>query len=398
MPDQSKRGPLTGLKILDFSSLLPGPYATLVLADLGAQVVRISSGSRPDPLEERPPFLPGTKLSAFSAYLGRGKQALHLNLKTPRAVEIIHRLIADYDIVIEQYRPGVMAKFGLDYESLKKVNPAVIYCALTGYGQSGPLSRRAGHDINYLSLSGLLSYSGRKDTGPSLMGMQIADLAGGSLNAVIGILAAVINRKETGLGQQIDISMTDCVTAFNVLQGTSFLLDGKEPVREGERLNGGSLYDFYETKDGYYMSLGGLEPQFFKTFCERINRPDLISGGIGPKEIQRVKSEIRALFKTKTRDEWAELFREADACVEPVLSLAEALNSELARTRRMVIALDLPGGGKIRQMANPIKFSQAGPEPSFVGVPSGAHTREIILGLGYSEEEHLTMVQEGIFS
>ena len=398
MPCESNRGLLRGLNILDFTSLLPGPYATLYLADMGAQVLRISSGSRPDPLEGRPPFVPGTKLSVFSAYLGRGKQALHLNLKTPRAVEIIHRLVADYDIVIEQYRPGVMAKFWLDYESLKQVNPAVIYCALTGYGQSGPLSRRAGHDINYLSLSGLLSYSGRKETGPSLMGMQIADLAAGSLNAVIGILAAVINRKETGAGQQIDISMTDGVMAFNVIHGTSFLLDGKEPAREGERLNGGSLYDFYETKDGHYMSLGGLEPQFFKAFCERINRPDLVSGGIGPKEVQQVKSEIRDLFKSKTRDEWVELFQEADACVEPVLGLAEALNSELARARRMVIDLDLPDGGKIKQMANPIKFSQTRQEDPLVGVPSGTHTREIILGLGYSEEEYLTMVREGIFS
>jgi crotonobetainyl-CoA:carnitine CoA-transferase CaiB-like acyl-CoA transferase len=398
MERTGKSGPLSGLKILDFSSLLPGPFATLYLADLGATVLRIGSGSRPDPLEARQPIVPETGISVFSTYLGRGKLALNLNLKNPRAREIIYRLIRAYDILMEQFRPGVMAKLGLDYESLKKINPALIYCSLTGYGQTGPLTRRAGHDINYLALSGLMAYSGRRENGPSLTGMQIADLAAGSLNAVIGILAAVIHRKETGEGQQVDISMTDGATAFNVVQGTSLLFGQPEPVREGERLNGGSLYDFYETRDGHYMSVGSLEPQFFQAFCEAVQRPDLVSGGIAPKEIEKVKEEIQHLFRSKTRAEWEEIFRQVDACVEPVLSLSEALNSELARSRGMVVDLNLPQGGAIRQLGNPIRFS--GPRQEYVrpGVPAGTHTKEIVLGLGYSEEEYLALEREGIFS
>jgi crotonobetainyl-CoA:carnitine CoA-transferase CaiB-like acyl-CoA transferase len=186
--------------------------------------------------------------------------------------------------------------------------------------------------------------------------------------------------------------------AFNVVQGAALLFGQPEPVREGERLNGGSLYDFYETRDGQYMSLGGLEPQFFKAFCEALERPDLVAGGIAPREIDKVKSEIRDIFKSRTRAEWEDIFRKVDACVEPVLSLSEALNSGLARSRGMVMELRLPRGGAIRQLANPIRFSRPRQEAASPGVPSGAHTKEIVLGLGYSEEEYLALEREGTFS
>ena len=212
-------GPLKGLKILDFTTLLPGPFATMNLTDLGAEVLRVISGSRPDMAAFAPPFLAGTDISFTVPYMQRGKRSMTLNLKDPRAVQIVHQLVSDYDILIEQFRPGVMAKFGLDYESLKKINPAIIYCSITGYGQDSPLSGKAGHDINYLARSGLMSYSGKKDSGPSLMGMQIADVASGSYNSIIGILASVVCRNETGKGQYIDISMTDGAIAFNAMVG-----------------------------------------------------------------------------------------------------------------------------------------------------------------------------------
>ena len=217
-----------------------------------------------------------------------------LNLKDPRAVKIVRRLIADYDILIEQFRPGVMARFGLDYETLKAANPALIYCSLTGYGQTGPMRNRAGHDINYLARSGIVSYSGRKASGPCLMGIQIADVASGSNNSVIGILAAVVHRQTTGEGQHVDVSMTDGAVAFNALSAAAYLVDGTETCCEEGVLNGGSLYDFYETKDGKYLSFGGLEPQFFAAFCETIGRPDLIAGGVIPPDLPRVKEEVRA--------------------------------------------------------------------------------------------------------
>ena len=189
-----------------------------------------------------------------------------------------------------------------------------------------------------------MSYSGRKESGPSLTGIQIADIASGSNNAIIGILAAVIYRNKTGKGQHIDISMTDGMIAFNAMYGANFLVDGKDPVREKTLLNGGSLYDFYGTKDGQYISFGGLEPQFFSAFCKAIDCPDLIPGGVEPPDIENVKQRVREIIKTRTRDEWTELFGKVDACVEPVLSLSEALDGVYARERGMVVEVDLLTG------------------------------------------------------
>ena len=220
-------GPLQGLKILDFTTLLPGPYATLMLADMGAEVLRVVSGTRLDLTTLLPPFVGKENISAILAYLGRGKKSLTLNLKDLRALKIVHQLLGEYDIVIEQFRPGVMAKFGLDYPVLKERHPGLIYCSLTGYGQTGPMADRAGHDINYLARSGLMAYSGREETGPLLTGMQIADIAAGSNNSVIGILAAVIHRQQTGEGQYLDVAMTDGVMAFNAMVGGG--LSGRRP-------------------------------------------------------------------------------------------------------------------------------------------------------------------------
>ena len=391
-------GPLQGLKILDFTTLLPGPFATMILADMGADVLRVLSGSYPDMASFLPPFLPGSDLSCNLAYLGRGKRCLNLNLKMTSAVEIVHKLIKKYDIVIEQFRPGVMAKLGLGYEDLRAVNPSLIYCSLTGYGQTGPLKNRAGHDINYLARSGLMNYSGTKDKGPSLTGMQIADVASGSNNSVIGILAAVIHRKDTGKGQHIDISMTDGVMAFNSMMATTYLAGAAEPQREQELLNGGSLYDFYETKDGLYISFGGLEIQFYATFCRIIGREDLIPFGIITPNIEKVKKEIREIFLQKTRDQWTEIFSQVDACVEPVLSLAEAIADENTRVREMIIEFTLPSGETLKQVANPIKFSATKQEYRSLGCLAGTHTREALLENGYTEKQISDYEKEGIFN
>ncbi|MCE5265582.1 MAG: CoA transferase [Deltaproteobacteria bacterium] len=390
-------GPLKGLKILDFTTLLPGPYATMTLSDLGADVLRVVSGSRPDLAAFLPPFLPGTNLSCAIAYLGRGKRCMALNLKDSRAIAIVRRLVAEHDIVIEQFRPGVMAKLGLDYESLKAANPGLIYCSLTGYGQTGPMRNRAGHDINYLARAGIISYSGRKATGPCLSGIQIADVASGSNHAVIGILAAVVHRQATGEGQYVDVSMTDGAVAFNALFAAAYLVDGTETCCEEGVLNGGSLYDFYEAKDGKFLSFGGLEPQFFAAFCETIGRPDLIAGGVIPPDLPRVKEKIREVMKSKTRDEWIALFAKVDACVEPVLSLGEALRDAQVEARGMVVEVEAPGCGTVRQPGHPISYSATPPAYGPAGVASGVHTREVLLGLGYREAEIDEFEKTGLF-
>ena len=390
-------GPLKEMKILDFTTLLPGPYATMTLADLGADVLRIVSGSRPDLASFLPPFLPGTNLSCAIAYLGRGKRCMTLNLKDPRAGGIVRKLIGEYDIVIEQFRPGVMAKLGLDYESLETANPSLIYCSLTGYGQTGPMRNRAGHDINYLARAGVAACSGRKETGPCLCGVQIADVASGSNHAVIGILAAVVHRHRTGEGQYVDVSMTDGAVAFNALFAAAYLVDGSENCCGEGVLNGGSLYDFYETQDGKYLSFGGLEPQFFSAFCEAIGRPDLIPGGVIPADLPRVKEEVGRVLKTRTRDEWAAVFAKVDACVEPVLSLGEVLGDDQVRARGMVVEVDLPGGGKVKQPGHPIRYSATPPQYGPAGCVAGIHTREVLLGLGYGNDEIDQFEKTGLF-
>ena len=383
-------GSLDDLKILDFSTLLPGPYATLMLADMGAEVLKISSASRPDTVLDYPPFIGDTGVSASQAWLGRNKKTMFLNLKTGEGKAVVKELVKEYDIVLEQFRPGVMEKLGLGYEDLKAVNPKLIYCSLTGYGQTGPLRDAAGHDINYMSRSGIISQAGRRESGPSLMNFQIADIAVGSMNSVIGILAAVNYRKNTGKGQYIDVAMMDGCVPFNSLDGAGFLVSGKEPKREGERLNGGCIYDFYETKDGEYLSVGSLEPQFWSRFCTAIGREDLIEGTVYPPNIDEVKAEIRGILKTKTRDEWVEVFSHYDACVQPVLNLKEALlEDEQVKEREMVVDVKLPlhEDVSVKQLATAVKLSECPCEYKFAGYPTGYHTKEVIeqLGMDYAE-------------
>ena len=383
-------GSLDDLKILDFSTLLPGPYATLMLADMGAEVLKISSASRPDIVLDYPPFIGDTGVSASQAWLGRNKKTMFLNLKTGEGKAVVKELVKEYDIVLEQFRPGVMEKLGLGYEDLKAVNPKLIYCSLTGYGQTGPLRDAAGHDINYMSRSGIISQAGRRESGPSLMNFQIADIAVGSMNSVIGILAAVNYRKNTGKGQYIDVAMMDGCVPFNSLDGAGFLVSGKEPKREGERLNGGCIYDFYETKDGEYLSVGSLEPQFWSRFCTAIGREDLIEGTVYPPNIDEVKAEIRGILKTKTRDEWVEVFSHYDACVQPVLNLKEALlEDEQVKELEMVVDVKLPlhEDVSVKQLATAVKLSECPCEYKFAGYPTGYHTKEVIeqLGMDYAE-------------
>lgn len=379
---------LEGLKVLDFTTLLPGPYATLVLADLGADVVKISSPSKTDIVLEYEPFVEGTEIAANEAWLGRNKRNIFLNLKHPEAVNIVKQLIMEYDIVIEQFRPGVMDKLGLGYEALKAVNPALIYCSLTGYGQTGPMAKAAGHDCNYLARSGNLAMAGYRDAGPAPMNIQIADICAGSMNSVVGILAAVQYRNRTGKGQYIDVAMLDGLVPFTAMDGTRFLATGEDCGRESRRLNGGSLYGYYETKDGEYLSVGSLEPKFWAAFCQGIGCPDLIEGTVEPADVDAVRERVRGVIKTKTRAEWTSIFQDLDCCVEPVLSLKEALlEDEHIQQRNLVVEVEVPctGGKRIKQLGSPMKLSECPVTYELGGYPLGYHTKEVLseLGLDY---------------
>lgn len=380
-------GPLASLKILDFSTLLPGPFASLLLADMGAEVLRVESPSRMDLVRVLPPHDGGTSTS--HAYLNRNKRSIALDLKRPEAVEVVRQLVAEYDIVLEQFRPGVMDKLGVGYEALKAINPRLIYVSITGYGQTGPYRDRAGHDINYLAVAGIASYTGRRESGPLPLGVQLADIAGGSLHGVMGLLAAVIQRQATGEGQHVDVSMTDCAFSLHGMAGAGYLGAGVEPDMENQALNGGSFYDYYRTRDGRWFSVGSLEPQFMQQFCAAIGRPELAARGLSPKpEDQReLKRAIEIEFEKRDFAEWSELFAALDACVEPMLPLSEAVRHPQIEARGLVTEVPREGLPAQRQIACPIKFSTGLPAPRHVGVAVGAHTAEVLAELGYTAEQ-----------
>lgn len=380
-------GPLTSLKVLDFSTLLPGPFGTMMLADMGAEVLRIEAPSRPDMVRMLPPMEEG--VSAVHGYINRNKRSLGLDLKKPESIEAIKELIKEYDIIVEQFRPGVMARLGLDYETLSAINPRLIFCSITGYGQDGPYKDRAGHDLNYLAIAGMTSYNGRRDSGPAPMAFQVADMAGGSCHAVMGILAAVVHRATTGEGQHVDISMTDAAFAMHGLTAPPALLDGQEPELERTQLNGGSFYDCYETSDGRFFSVGGLEPQFFSQFCNAIGKPDLAGRGLAmdPEVVAEVKAEIAEAMKQKTFAEWREIFAQIDSCTEPVLSFSEAAEHPQLQAREMVVDVETDSGGQQRQVASPFKFSATPPEYRHTGAQLGAHTEQVLRENGFGDAD-----------
>jgi len=392
---------LEGLKILDFTYLLPGPLATMTLAALGADVLKVESPTRVDLVRYVPPFLDAEQtISCVHAHLNRGKRSLALDLKHPLSHDVITRLIRDqgYDIVVEQFRPGVMERLGLSYESLARIKPDLIYCSLTGYGQTGPLKDRAGHDINYLSLAGIMGYSGTRDKGPALMGVPVADIAGAH-NTVTGILAAVIKRLLTGTGQHVDVAMTDCIFAYHVLAGTRVLAGDAEPGYETDVLAGGSLYGFYATADGKYLSFGGLEDQFSQAFFETLGLSDLIPGGVIQfPGIDEARARIPAVIRSRPLAYWGERCEDRDACVEPVLSFSEAAASEHARQRGLTVDVPGPDGKTVRQIACPIKFSHDSACYPWAGCSLGRDSLQVVRSLAYSEEQIAAMLAEGVIA
>jgi crotonobetainyl-CoA:carnitine CoA-transferase CaiB-like acyl-CoA transferase len=389
------QGPLSSLKVLDFSTLLPGPFASLLLADMGAAVLRIESPTRLDLLRVLPPHDQG--VSASHAYLNRNKRSLALDLKQPQAIDVVKRLVAEYDIVLEQFRPGVMDRLGIGYEALKAINPRLIYVAITGYGQTGPYRERAGHDINYLALAGVASHTGRKESGPLPLGVQVADVAGGSLHGVIGLLAAVVARHQTGQGQYVDISMTDCAFSLNALAGAGYLAAGVEPQPEGQMLNGGSFYDYYRSRDGRWFSVGSLEPVFMGALCEALGRPELARRGLSPAHADQMalKQELEIEFERRSFGELEALFAGIDACVEPVLSFAEAVDHPQLRARQMVTQVPREDGSLQPQIACPVKFSAGLPPPRHIGVAAGLHSDLVLREAGFSDQDIAALRQAG---
>lgn len=323
---------LTGLTILDLSRLLPGPFCSLYLAQLGATVIKI----------EEPGTGDYTRLLSPDLFqlVNRGKQSITLDLKNAADVERFKQLAKTADVVLESFRPGVLDKLGCGYDVLKAINPRLVFCALTGYGQDGPWRDKAGHDLNYCGYAGVLDQTGAADTAPAMSGFQIADLAGGALTAALGIVAAAMGAKASGTGCFVDAAMLDGTLALQATTLASLRALGSAAPRGGDMLTGAlPNYAVYETADGAHMAMGALESKFFQAFCKAVQRPDLAKMPLAPGKLgEPLRAALTALFKSKARAEWTALLADADCCVTPVLKPAEALDSAQAQSRGLVTA------------------------------------------------------------
>jgi crotonobetainyl-CoA:carnitine CoA-transferase CaiB-like acyl-CoA transferase len=381
--------PLEGIRVLDLTRLLPGPYCSLMLADFGADVIKIEDPKLGDYMRWSEPK--AGELSAMFYSLNRNKRSMSLDLKIERNKEIFIDLVKTADVLVESFRPGVMERLGLGYEELKKHNPKLIYCAITSYGQSGPYKDMPGHDINFLSYSGLLELQGEQNRKPVSSSVQIGDIGGGALMGVIGILVSIIEAKKSGKGQFIDISMLDGAVSWMQTILPAYLTSNELPNRGELVLNGGrACYEIYETKDHRFLSVGALELKFWKNFCSVIGKEELISKLNAPDEQQNaVKEEIQKVISTKTLNEWQQLFNGVDACVAPVLTVEEMVNDPQIKDRRMIEEVYHPNLGMIRQLANPIKLSRTSAKTVSQAPGLGEHNEELFKELGYSHSELL---------
>ena len=385
---------LEGIKVLDFCRNAPGMFATMILADLGADVLmverpmdetraayeRIVAGIE-TPEDER-------RHASFNA-LQRNKRSIALNLKEPEALEIFRQLASDADVVVEGFRPGVVNRLGVGYEQVKEINPRAVYCSVSGYGQTGPYSQMAGHDINYISFAGALGLIGDTPDGkPAIPLNLIADYAGGGLCGAVGILAALMAREKTRRGQYVDIAMTEGVLYMLCGMVADALSQGYQPTRGGTRLNGGSpYYNVYRTADGKYFSIAAIEPWFWENLCRAIGREDMIPHQqVGDEKQAEIARVLEATFLTKTRDEWFDALRDANISVGKVYDLDEALNDPQALARGMVVELEADGvpEGKVYQPGIPFQLSETPGAVRHPGSVTGQHTAEVLAALGYS--------------
>jgi crotonobetainyl-CoA:carnitine CoA-transferase CaiB-like acyl-CoA transferase len=391
--------PLEGLRVLDLTRLLPGGFCSLLMADFGADVVKVEDTGIGDYIRWSPPYYEGAEDSARSALflaLNRGKRSIRLDLKTEAGKEVLLRLAGDADVLLESFRPGVLSRLGVGYDELREVNPRLVYCAITGYGQDGPNRERSGHDMNYLGLNGLLGLTGEPDGPPIQSAGQIADIGGGALMALIGVMFALAERERSGEGQLVDCSMFDGALTWLALVAAELFATGRTP-RRGQLPLAGALtcYRPYRCADGY-VTLGALEPKFWQAWCAGVGREDLVDHAFDPPGSD-AHGAVSEIFAQRTREEWRAFAAEHDCCLEPVLELDEALESELAAAREMVVELDQPGVEQpIRLLGVPVKLSRTPADPvSAPGPALGEHTDEVLAAAGYSADEIAALHRTG---
>ena len=383
----SRSGPLDGLRVLDLSRLLPGPFCTLILSDLGARVDKLEDPHAGDYLRLIYPSKDG--LSGRFIAINRDKRSLCLDLKKPEGRAAFLRILPRYDVVVESFRPGVLDRLGVGFAAMQQQNPRVVLCSISGYGQSGPYRDRAGHDINYIALAGVLGMTGPAGGDPVLPGVQTADIAGGALWGAVGILAALLEARSTGRGSLVDVSMCEGALAFMLPDLGNYAVGAPEPTRGETNLNGGfGCYGVYRTRDGRHLAVGSLEPKFWAAFNAAIGRASDFSELVAPPPEQaRVRREVQAILETKTRDEWEAIFAGTDACVEPVLAASELSRHPQHAARELFFRI-----GEYEQIHTPtaVRGLPHTPPPTL-----GQHSADILGEAGLDEAEIAALQRAG---
>jgi len=370
-----KNGALNGITVIDISRLLPGPYCSMILADHGARVIAI---------EDKRYEADGL----FVPTVNRNKSHITLNLKSDQGKKIFFQLVEKADVVLEGFRPGVAERLGIQYEAVKKINPKVIYCSITGFGQTGQFRDQAGHDVNYLSLSGVLDVIGEPDRAPVIPGIQIADIAGGGMNAAIGILLALFARERTGVGQYIDISMTD--TMVSLLPITQYLYDllGQLPVRGDSLLSHHyAFYNTYETSDHRYIAIGALENRFWAILCNHLGKEEFIPLQYDENRRVEIIETLREIFRSKTLAQWDDELSQLDACYSPIHNFSEILNHPFFKEREMIVPIENADGKEQKVIGITAKLSETPGSIRTPPVKFGESTNDILSELGYSMDE-----------
>lgn len=376
MSRKPQQGPLQGIRILDLSRLLPGPLATQMMADLGAEVIKIEDPKAPDYTRFFPPQKGSLSLNYLS--INRSKKSITLDLKSETGVNKFFELVKTADIVIDSFRPGVLQKMGLDYESAKKHNEKIIYVAVTGYGYNGPYKYKAGHDLNYIGYAGMLGLTGDKDK-PVIPACQTADVAGGSYPTIVACLSALWARERTGKGQFVDVAMTDCVMPLLSMQFGE-ALNANVQLRRGEPMLSGGManYNVYKCKDEKWIALGSLEPKFWQGVCVMLGKPDWMPRMMPvPEMVEALKKDLQELFLTKTRDEWVKEAEGHDICLSPILDLEEVEKDAHLNEREMFFEMEHADYGKVKGVNQPFKFSETPAKPSW-GAPLMGEDNDIL--------------------